>query len=182
MNGSVSQKDNKFYLKVKGAGEFEMGLVSEGYRKLSTMTYLILSGSLNKNAILFWDEPETNMNPKLISHVTEALIKLSHDRVRCMNVEPDFPIWKEYAKKEHMHPAILSYLELHPSHFYRAEADVDGLKFVTARGWEDLSHLMKIYEKLDIPVDENTVSEFVRHGLNGEAQVERVNVRMVGKV
>lgn len=85
------------------------------------------------------------------------------DRVRCMNVEPDFPIWKEYAKKEHMHPAILSYLELHPSHFYRAEADVDGLKFVTARGWEDLSHLMKIYEKLDIPVDENTVSEFVRH-------------------
>ena len=69
MNGSVLQKDNKFYLKVKGAGEFEMGLVSEGYRKLSTLTYLILSGSLNKNAILFWDEPETNMNPKLIGHV-----------------------------------------------------------------------------------------------------------------
>lgn len=57
MNGNVLQKDNKFYLKVKGAGEFEMGLVSEGYRKLSTLTYLILSGSLNKNAILFWDEP-----------------------------------------------------------------------------------------------------------------------------
>ena len=57
MNGSVFQKDNKFYLKVKGSGEFEMGLVSEGYRKLSTLIYLILSGSLNKNAILFWDEP-----------------------------------------------------------------------------------------------------------------------------
>ncbi len=77
MNGNVVQKDNKFYLKVKGYGEFEMGLVSEGYRKLSTMTYLILSGSLDKNAMLFWDEPESNMNPKMIKHMVEALVELS---------------------------------------------------------------------------------------------------------
>lgn len=105
MNGSVSQKDNKFYLKVKGAGEFEMGLVSEGYRKLSTMTYLILSGSLNKNAILFWDEPETNMNPKLISHVTEALIKLSQMGVQIFVsthsyfVQQSFHLFAEYQNK-----------------------------------------------------------------------------------
>ena len=49
-----------------------MGLVSEGYRKLATIMYLILSGSLSKNAILFWDEPETNMNPKMIQPMTEA--------------------------------------------------------------------------------------------------------------
>ncbi len=77
MNGNVVQKENKFYLKVKGSGEFEMGLVSEGYRKLSTMTYLILSGSLDQNAMLFWDEPESNMNPKIIKHMAEALIELS---------------------------------------------------------------------------------------------------------
>ena len=77
MNGSVTQKDNKFFLNVKGAGEFEMGLVSEGYRKLSTLTYLILSGSLNENSILFWDEPETNMNPKMIYHVANSLVELS---------------------------------------------------------------------------------------------------------
>ena len=67
VNGSIVQKDRNFYLKVKGAGEFEMGLLSEGYRKLATIMYLILSGSLSKDAILFWDEPETNMNPKMIS-------------------------------------------------------------------------------------------------------------------
>lgn len=38
-----------------------MGLLSDGYRKLSMLIYMILSGSLNKNTILFWDEPETNM-------------------------------------------------------------------------------------------------------------------------
>lgn len=105
MNGSVFQKDSKFYLKVKGAGEFEMGLVSEGYRKLSTLTYLILSGSLNKNAILFWDEPETNMNPKLISHVSDALIKLSQMGVQIFIsthsyfVQQSFNLFAEYQNK-----------------------------------------------------------------------------------
>lgn len=105
MNGNVFQKDNKFYLKVKGAGEFEMGLVSEGYRKLSTLIYLILSGSLNKNTILFWDEPETNMNPKLISHVTEALIKLAQMGVQIFIsthsyfVQQSFNLFAEYQNK-----------------------------------------------------------------------------------
>lgn len=85
------------------------------------------------------------------------------DRVRYIRVEADFSVWKEYAKAVHIHPAILGYLELHPNQFYRAEADVDGLKFVTARGWEDLSCLMKIYEELHIPVTEHIVSEFIHH-------------------
>lgn len=62
----------------KGANTTEqMGLVSEGYRKLATIIYLISSGSLDKNSILFWDEPETNMNPKMIRPVTEAIIELA---------------------------------------------------------------------------------------------------------
>ncbi len=85
------------------------------------------------------------------------------DRVRYISLDADFSVWKEYAKTVHIHPAVLSYLELHPRQFYRAEADVDGLKFVTARGWEDLSHLMKIYEELNIPVTEQIVSEFIHH-------------------
>jgi len=43
------------------------------------------------------------------------------------------------------------------------EADVDGLQFVTARGWEDLSNLMDVYEELGIPVDEEIIHEFLRH-------------------
>lgn len=77
VNGSVVQKDKKFYLRVEGSGEFEMGLVSEGYRKLGTIMYLILSGSLSKNAVLFWDEPETNMNPKMIKPMVDAIIELA---------------------------------------------------------------------------------------------------------
>lgn len=85
------------------------------------------------------------------------------DRVRCMNIEADLGVWKEYAREKSLNSAILSYLELRPKNFYRVEADVDGLQFVTARGWEDLSNLMDVYEELGIPVDEEIIHEFLRH-------------------
>lgn len=85
------------------------------------------------------------------------------DRVRYMKVEADFKVWKEYARSQHVHGAILSYLELRPRNFYRVEADVDGIQFVTARGWEDLSNLMSVYEEMGLPVDETMVFEFLHH-------------------
>ena len=85
------------------------------------------------------------------------------DRVRYLNIEADYKVWKEYARVKHLHNAILSYLELRQKNFYRVEADVDGIRFVTARGWEDLSSLMQVYEKLDLPVDESVIREFIHH-------------------
>ena len=85
------------------------------------------------------------------------------DRVRCIQLEADFSVWKEYARNVPVHRAILSYLDLKPKNFYRVEADVDGLQFVTARGWEDLSSLMYIYEELKIPINEWIIYEFLHH-------------------
>lgn len=85
------------------------------------------------------------------------------DRVRYMTVEAEFLAWKEYARARKVHGAILSYLELRPGNFYRVEADVDGIQFVTARGWEDLSNLMAVYEEMGLPIDETIVHEFLHH-------------------
>ena len=85
------------------------------------------------------------------------------DRVRYLNIEADYKVWKEYARAKHLHNAILSYLELRQRNFYRVEADVDGIRFVTARGWEDLSSLMQVYEEMDLPVDESVIREFIHH-------------------
>lgn len=85
------------------------------------------------------------------------------DRLRYLTIEADYRAWKEYARAQHLHSAVLSYLELRPKNFYRVEADVDGLQFVTARGWEDLSNLMMVYEEMGVPVDETVVHEFLHH-------------------
>ena len=46
-------------------GEIEFTLLAEGLRKLGLLWLLIRNGSLRPGAVLFWDEPETNLNPKL---------------------------------------------------------------------------------------------------------------------
>ena len=85
------------------------------------------------------------------------------DRVRRMDIEPDLPVWKDYARAAHIHSAILSYLELHPQSFYQINADVDGTQFVTARGWEDLSNLLDTYEALGLQADEELIREYIQH-------------------
>lgn len=85
------------------------------------------------------------------------------DRVKRMDIEPDYPAFKAYARAARLHPAILAYLELHPDHFYQIQADVDGTQFVTARGWEDLSELLYTYQKLGISADEELVHQYLQH-------------------
>lgn len=84
------------------------------------------------------------------------------DRVKKIDIEEDFGVWKEYAGKRGIHGAILSYLEIRLDNFYRVEATADGLQFVTARGWEDLSELMQTYETLGLPVDRQVVEQYLQ--------------------
>ena len=96
MKGQIVQKDKKFFLKVKGEGEFEMGLLSDGYRKLSMIIYLILSGSLNRDTVLFWDEPETNMNPKMVRPMVQAMVALARMGVQIFVTTHDYFVQQEF--------------------------------------------------------------------------------------
>jgi len=68
----VTQKEGRFYLSLP-EGELNVQLVAEGYRKMATLLYLLRNGSLTKDSILFWDEPEANLNPKLVVKMVELL-------------------------------------------------------------------------------------------------------------
>ena len=137
VNGSIVQKDNVFYLKVKGAGEFEMGLVSEGYRKLTTIMYLILSGSLSKNSILFWDEPETNMNPKMIQPMVDAIVELAKLGVQVFVTTHDYFIQQCFAMaltygEAKKIPLDCSFISLHRTD--------NGIELQSAKTLFDLPH------------------------------------------
>ncbi len=81
-------------------------------------------------------------NPQEYNRSVHEFDMVTLDRVRKIEIEAEYSVWSEYARENRINPAILSYLELRPANFYKAEADVDGLQFVTARGWEDLSCLL----------------------------------------
>ncbi len=83
MGGTVELDANgRFYLKVPGRGPIEMPLVAEGHRKLAMLARLIATGSLLGSGYLFWNEPEANLNPRLIRSVALAILGLARDGVQ----------------------------------------------------------------------------------------------------
>lgn len=79
---AVLDKNGRFYLRVPGQGNMEMPLVAEGLRKLAMIARLISTGSLLDKGYLFWDEPETNLNPKLIRLVASVIYHLCHQGIQ----------------------------------------------------------------------------------------------------
>lgn len=86
------------------------------------------------------------------------------DRLKRIEVEPDYDVWREFAVSAEVHPAVITYLDIERSHFYAVEATPDGASFVTARGWDDLSAMIKLYEAQGLTVDELLVEQYVQNG------------------
>ena len=101
-------------------------------------------------------------NPAEYNHSVRDFDVVTLDRVKYIEVEPDYSIWKEYAIKQGVHRSILSYLDARQEHFYQIETTVDGKRFVTARGWEDLSTFLKAYEELGIEADIGVIEQYIR--------------------
>ena len=103
-------------------------------------------------------------NPAEYNNSVRQFDIVTLDRLKRMDVEPDFDVWKEFAYHSGVHAAVLTYLEIRKNDFYHVETTVDGKRFVTARGWSDLSDMIRLYEKLDIPVDEDLVGQYLQDG------------------
>lgn len=78
LGGKVILDNNgRFYLKTSEKGILEMPLIAEGHRKLAMLVRLIANGTIQKNNYLFWDEPEANLNPKLIKLIAKVVHELA---------------------------------------------------------------------------------------------------------
>lgn len=102
-------------------------------------------------------------NPPEYNRSVRTFDIVTLDRVRRIDLEADYGTWKEYAYSRHVHNAILTYLDLKKDKFYQIETTVDGTRFVTARGWEDLSQFLQVCETLDLPVSESVIAQYLQH-------------------
>lgn len=103
INGTVyfDNRRDEFYLK-KGNSKQEFNLVAEGIRKMALLWQLVKNGTLEKGAILFWDEPEANINPTYLSTIVELLYELQQNGVQVFISTHDYMLAKyfEVRKKE----------------------------------------------------------------------------------
>ncbi len=142
IDGKVSVKEEEFFLRNK-QGNLEFSLLAEGIRKLGLLWLLIQNGTLLSGSVLIWDEPETNLNPKLFGVLMEILLELQRVGVQVFLATHDYVILKEldlrtkkqdqiafhslYRDKESSeilcHTAG-TYLDIHPNAIAEAFADL----------------------------------------------------------
>jgi energy-coupling factor transporter ATP-binding protein EcfA2 len=95
MKGKVVIKGEEFFLRNE-QGELEFTLLAEGYRKLGLLWVLLQNGTLLDGSALFWDEPESNLNPSLLQSIIEILIEMQRMGVQIFIATHDYVLLKEF--------------------------------------------------------------------------------------
>lgn len=137
----VLDKNGRFYLRIPGQGNLEMPLVAEGLRKLAMLARLITTGSLLDKGYLFWDEPEANLNPKLIKLVAQAAVALSQQGIQVVIATHSYFLLKELDLLTRQKAVAQRYFAL-----VRGEGQVERIE--AADHLSGLEHLVSLEEEL----------------------------------
>ncbi len=89
LGGKVVLEGDRFFVR-RADGETEAHLVAEGLRKIASLAYLVANGSLTRDSVLFWDEPEASLNPGLVVKVVDFLRTLAVSGVQIFLASHDF--------------------------------------------------------------------------------------------
>ncbi len=100
-------------------------------------------------------------NPPSFNRSVREFDVVTLDRLKVLEIDPDYGAWKEYASDHGVHPAIIGFLENNKDYFYKIETTVSGKKYVTARGWEDLSTMLLLYEEKGLPVSDALIVQYI---------------------
>lgn len=95
IEGKVVAKGEYFFLKNQ-QGDLEFTLLAEGMRKLALIWLLIQNGTLLAGSVLFWDEPEANLNPSLMGEVVEVILELQRLGVQVFLSTHNYVLLKEF--------------------------------------------------------------------------------------
>lgn len=108
-------------------------------------------------------------NPPEFNKSVHDFDMVTWDRLKRVEVEADYDTWRNYAVAKHMHPAVIAYLDAKNSkdptgtnrYFYRVQNTINGRELITARGWEDISQMLQIYEQNGIKADVDLVRQYI---------------------
>ena len=94
IGGRVTDEGEELFVE-NGNSKIEFMLLAEGLRKLGLLWLLVRNGSLPSGSVLFWDEPEANLNPGLLTVVVDILLQLQRSGVQILIATHDYAVLKE---------------------------------------------------------------------------------------
>ncbi len=102
-------------------------------------------------------------NPPEYNQAVREFDMVTQDRIKEIRIEPDYDAWRSWAADAGLHAAVLSYLDVRKEDLYQVNRTLEGMSFVTPRGWADLSDMLRIYEMNGLPCDELLIRQYLRN-------------------
>ncbi len=115
IGGRVRLRGQRFYVergehRSPSGQRLEAHLLAEGLRKIAVIAHLIQNGTVNRNSVLFWDEPDANLNPGLITSLAEILHRLAGAGLQIILATHDYLLAHELSlKAEHPEEESVAY-------------------------------------------------------------------------
>ena len=143
IGGTIRIDNGRFYLAVPGKGNMEISLVAEGVRKVAMLAYLITNGALKDKGTLFWDEPETNLNPKLIKEVAKSLLSLVKSEIQVFIATHSLFLLRELEILSHMASDNI------PQRYIVLNGKEDGIQVLQSSTIEEAEPIVSLDEALE---------------------------------
>lgn len=107
LGGKVLIKGNRFFVQ-QGDSETEAHLLAEGLRKIACLAYLVANGALTRDSVVFLDEPEASLNPRLVAQLVLFVHALARAGVQVFLASHDFLLIHRLSQRaeHHQEPAV----------------------------------------------------------------------------
>ncbi len=136
--------NGRFYLVMPNLDKIEMPLVAEGARKLGMLIQLISTGALLDNGYLFWDEPEANLNPRLLKLTAEVIFRLCQNGIQVFIATHSLFLLRELEILRQK----AEYKRL-PSQFFALEKQEEGVIIEQGEGIEEINPIRVLDEMIE---------------------------------
>ena len=143
LDGRVELSSNgRFYLIKKDGEKTEMFLVAEGHRKIAMLAQLLVNGSLGFGGYLFWDEPEANLNPRIIKKIAKVIMQLASRGIQVFIATHSLFLLRELE--------VLQAAEKKPvpQRYFALKQTAEGVEVEQGNTVEDLQTLVLLDEEL----------------------------------
>ena len=94
IGGKVIYMNDRYYIQKPGGTLIAFAVEAEGFKKFGLVYRLIETGNIKEGSVLIWDEPDANLNPKLIPELVKILLELSRNGVQIFLATHDYNLMK----------------------------------------------------------------------------------------
>lgn len=115
IGGEIESDGSRFYVSFATQKPMDVSMVAEGLRKFGTLQRLLSNGSLTPQSTLYWDEPESNLNPALLRKLAAILAELARQGFQIILATHSTDLLKEFhilSRQKDAQPLPIKYFGL----------------------------------------------------------------------